>query len=61
MMYSKETTVFNTWALEHGAVKAIDGLGMLVEQAAESFKIWRSVQPETQAVMDHLREQLNLK
>jgi len=61
MMYSKETTVFNTWALEHGAVKAIDGLGMLVEQAAESFKIWRGVQPETQAVMDHLREQLNLQ
>ena len=61
MMYSKDATVFNTWALEHGAVKAIDGLGMLVEQAAESFKIWRGVQPETQAVMDHLREQLNLK
>jgi len=59
MMYSKETTVFNLWALEHGAAKAIDGLGMLVEQAAESFNIWRGVQPKTDRVMTQLREALN--
>lgn len=59
MMYSKETTVFNLWALEHGAAKAIDGLGMLVEQAAESFNIWRGVQPKTDQVMAQLREALN--
>lgn len=59
MMYSKETTVFNLWALDHGAAKAIDGLGMLVEQAAESFKIWRGVQPKTDQVMAQLREALN--
>lgn len=59
MMYGKEITVFNQWALDHGADKAIDGLGMLVEQAAESFRIWRGVQPDTKAVMASLREQLN--
>lgn len=59
MMYSKEITVFNQWALDHGATKAIDGLGMLVEQAAESFNIWRGVQPKTDLVMAQLREALN--
>lgn len=58
MMYGAETTVFNQWALEHGAAKAIDGLGMLVEQAAESFRIWRGVQPETAQILADLREQL---
>ncbi|MDO3384319.1 shikimate dehydrogenase, partial [Gilvimarinus sp. SDUM040013] len=37
MMYGAEITAFNQWATDHGAEKAIDGLGMLVEQAAESF------------------------
>ena len=55
MMYSKETTPFNGWALEHGAEKAFDGLGMLVEQAAESFRQWRGVMPTTAMVMAQLR------
>ena len=55
MMYAKYATVFNVWAKQHGAVKTIDGLGMLVEQAAEAFKIWRGVQPETSDVMVALR------
>lgn len=55
MMYSAQTTRFNQWALEQGAIKAVDGLGMLVEQAAESFRIWRGVAPETGPVIQELR------
>ena len=56
MMYGAETTVFNQWALDHGAAKAIDGLGMLVEQAAEAFLLWRDVRPATEGVMSAIRE-----
>jgi len=55
MMYGKDVTPFNAWALEHGAEKAFDGLGMLVEQAAESFRLWRGVLPSTPAVIAELR------
>jgi len=55
MMYGNEDTAFISWAKQHHVHKAIDGLGMLVEQAAESFRIWRGVQPETQAVIELLR------
>jgi shikimate dehydrogenase len=55
MMYAPQTTRFNQWALEQGAAKAVDGLGMLVEQAAESFRIWRGVAPETRPVIEELR------
>jgi shikimate dehydrogenase len=55
MMYGKTLTPFLQWAQQHGAQVA-DGLGMLVEQAAESFYLWRGVRPDTQAVMTMLRE-----
>ena len=55
MMYSDEPTAFMQWGLDHGAVKALDGLGMLVEQAAESFFLWRNVRPQTGAVIRLLR------
>lgn len=58
MMYGKEPTVFNRWALEQGAEKAFDGLGMLVEQAAESFRLWRGVMPATAPVLLELRAAL---
>jgi len=56
MMYSDSDTAFITWAKQHRAAKAIDGLGMLVEQAAESFRLWRGVQPKTQAVIALIRQ-----
>lgn len=55
LMYADEITPFCRWAENHGAVRAIDGLGMLVEQAAESFRIWRGVRPATADVISMLR------
>lgn len=56
MMYSNNDTAFITWAKQHGVTKTIDGLGMLVEQAAEAFRLWRGVQPTTQDVITHIRQ-----
>jgi len=56
MMYATEPTAFVRWALEHGAHQARDGLGMLVEQAAESFWIWRGIRPATGPVIAQLRK-----
>ncbi len=57
MMYSDADTAFITWAKQHDSAKAIDGLGMLVEQAAEAFRLWRGVMPDTQSVMALIRDQ----
>ncbi|MDX1588328.1 MAG: shikimate dehydrogenase [Oleiphilaceae bacterium] len=56
MMYGKALTPFCRWAGEQGAAQVMDGLGMLVEQAAESFRVWRGVRPDTAAVIASLRE-----
>ncbi|MFC3282808.1 shikimate dehydrogenase [Litchfieldella rifensis] len=57
MMYGAEPTVFLRWALERGA-RPIDGLGMLVEQAAEAFFQWRHKRPDTAPVLASLRASL---
>jgi shikimate dehydrogenase len=55
MMYSQAETAFNAWARQQGSRLRLDGLGMLVEQAAESFLQWRGVRPDTGPVMALLR------
>ena len=55
LMYGKEPTAFLRWGWAQGAAHALDGLGMLVEQAAESFHLWRGVWPETKPVIEALR------
>ena len=57
MMYGPAAQGFMTWAREHGA-QPRDGLGMLVEQAAEAFLIWRGVLPPSQQVLAELRANL---
>lgn len=54
MMYGPAAEPFLTWAARHGATGR-DGLGMLVEQAAEAFSLWRGVVPDTAPVLDALR------
>lgn len=57
MAYSKERTLFLTWAEQHGA-QGVDGLGMLVCQAAESFYLWRQVRPETSSLVTKMRQEM---
>ena len=57
MMYGKGLTPFLAFAQSQGTVRLADGLGMLVEQAAESFFLWRGVRPETRPVLELLRNQ----
>jgi shikimate dehydrogenase len=55
MVYADEDTCFVKWARENGARIALDGLGMLVHQAAASFYIWRDVSPQTSSVIETIR------
>ncbi|MCW8964906.1 MAG: shikimate dehydrogenase [Gammaproteobacteria bacterium] len=55
MMYGDGSLPFQEWARNQGAELVLDGLGMLVGQAAESFYIWRGVRPDPVAVIEHMR------
>ncbi len=57
LMYASEPTPFLKWGISQGASLATDGLGMLVEQAAQSFYLWRSILPETEIVIKTLKQQ----
>jgi shikimate dehydrogenase len=54
LVYSLRDTPFVEWAKQHGARRAVQGWGMLVEQAAESFLIWRGIRPDTAAVLKQM-------
>lgn len=56
LMYGDKDTAFVQWAKQHHVQQAFDGLGMLVEQAAEAFFIWRNVRPDSQPVIEMLRQ-----
>ena len=58
--YAARPTPFVEWGAREGAAVAADGLGMLVEQAAESFRIWRGREPRTGPVIDALRAHLSI-
>ncbi|SJL84810.1 shikimate dehydrogenase [Vibrio palustris] len=58
MMYGKGLTIFNQWAVDCGCVKTLDGLGMLVGQAAESFMLWRGLRPGARQILLELRRNL---
>ena len=58
MMYADGDTAFNAWARQLGARHVLDGLGMLVAQAAESFALWRGIRPGTRQVIAELRRNL---
>ncbi len=58
LVYGNTPPPFVRWANDHGAIHAADGLGMLVEQAAESFALWRGVRPPTAGVIEQLRSGL---
>ena len=56
--YSLEATDFVTWGTRNKAFLAQDGLGMLVEQAAESFYYWHNIRPQTKGLVQKLRNRL---
>lgn len=59
LMYGPSTQAFLQHARAQGAVRVADGLGMLVEQAAESFWVWRGIRPDTVSVLAALRADLD--
>ena len=58
MMYAAQPTAFMRWGQTQGAGLISDGLGMLVEQAADAFAIWRGVRPDTAPVLTELRREM---
>ncbi|MDD5277512.1 MAG: shikimate dehydrogenase [Methylovulum sp.] len=59
LAYGNKPTEFVQWGLGHNAAKSLDGLGMLVEQAAEAFYIWRGIRPKTASIIDLLNAERN--
>lgn len=57
LAYGNEPTAFVRWGQDNHAAKSLDGLGMLVEQAAEAFFIWRGVRPKTRPVIELLNSE----
>lgn len=55
LAYSEQPTAFVRWGLREGARLSVDGRGMLVEQAAHAFKLWRGVMPDTAQVLEGLK------
>ena len=58
MMYGSEDTVFMAWSKQHSATQVCDGLGMLIEQAADAFAIWEGVRPDTKTVYAYVKSEL---
>ena len=58
LAYGRSAMAFVRWAQQSGCARAVQGLGMLVEQAAESFRLWRGVRPETAEVLAALKERI---
>jgi shikimate dehydrogenase len=54
LVYGSADTPFVVWAKKHGAARAVHGWGMLVEQAAESFALWRGVRPDTKPLLKQI-------
>lgn len=54
LSYGLNPTPFSRWAAAHGAARSVMGWGMLVEQAAESFSLWRGMRPDTEPVLKQL-------
>ena len=59
LAYSNKATVFVRWGIENKALKSLDGLGMLVEQAAAAFALWRGICPQTKPIIDLLNAERN--
>lgn len=60
LAYANQATAFVKWGKDNGAAKSLDGLGMLVEQAAAAFFLWRDVHPETQAIIKLLNDERSI-
>ncbi len=54
LAYASKPTPFVLWGKAHGAALSVDGIGMLVEQAAEAFFLWRAIRPQTAPVIQTL-------
>lgn len=58
MYYAKGPTAFLSWAAAAGCRRLADGTGMLVEQAADTFELWRGIRPDTSPVLEELRRSM---